>query len=78
MLRVMVIKDSKIIKDRSFNELVEEDAVKKAFIECDRAVWSFEPGQAIGMFQNGKLLRTFVDESKGWIYTNNNGMYNYK
>jgi len=78
MINVMVIKDSKIVRNVGFDESQEEDAVKKAFVECDRATWSFEPGQTIGLFQNGKLLRSFADESKGWIYVNNNGMYDYK
>ena len=75
MIKVVVAKGKVPVKIIDFNEHNDEDAVKKAFIELDRATWKFETGQTIGLFQNDKLLRYFNDEETGWVHMNNNGIY---
>lgn len=75
MIKVVVAKGKVPVKIIDFNEHKDEDAVKKAFIELDRATWKFETGQTIGLFQNDKLLRYFNDEETGWVHMNNNGIY---
>ena len=75
MIKVVVAKGKIPVKIIDFNEQKDEDAVKKAFIELDRATWKFETGQTIGLFQNDKLLRYFNDEETGWVHMNNNGIY---
>ena len=77
MIRVLVMDDrDRVCKDLSFDERKDDDAVRKAFIECDRSVWSYEPGQVIGLWQNNRLLRSFTSEEQGWVFLNNNGIYN--
>ena len=75
MIKVVVAKGTVPVKIIDCYEHKDEDAVKKAFIELDRATWKFETGQTIGLFQNDKLLRYFNDEERGWVHTNNNGIY---
>jgi len=76
MIKVIVVNDKKITKQFQFNERKDEHAVRKAFIELDRAVWSYETGDIIALYQNNQLLRHYCDD-QGWVFTNNNGIYDY-
>jgi hypothetical protein len=76
MIKVVVVNNRKVVKQFEFNERKDEEAVKKAFIECDRATWNFEPGNIIALYQNKQLLRHYSDPDKGWVHVNNNGIYN--
>ena len=75
MIKVVIAKGPVPIKRFEFNERKDDRAFEKAFVELDRATWSFEPGQVIGLFQNDKLLRHYSDPDIGWIHKNNNGIY---
>jgi len=78
MIKVIVSNGKKLIKHFEFNERKDDHAFEKAFVELDRAAWEYEDGNIIGLFQNDKLLRMYTDPNKGWLHTNNNGIYNYK
>ena len=75
MIKVVVSEGKAVVKSFVFNEKRDDKALQKAFVELDRATWSFESGQIIGLFQHDKLLRFYSDEQRGWVYTNNNGIY---
>ena len=75
MIKVIVAEGKEPIRSFVFNEKQDDKAFQKAFVELDRATWSFESGQVIGLFQNDKLIRHYSDPSKGWVYKNNNGIY---
>ncbi len=75
MLDVIVLRDKKVVSRFSFNEKKEEKAFEKAFVEIDRASWSFQDGDMIGLFQNKKLLRSFSNPEIGWVHTSSNGIY---
>jgi hypothetical protein len=72
MIKVVVAKGNIPVKRFVFNERKDDRAFEKAFVELDRATWSFEPGQVIGSFQNDTLL--YSDPDTGWIHKNNNGI----
>ncbi len=75
MIDVIVLRNNKVIKHSTYNERKVENAFEKAFVEIDIASWAFQDGDAIGLFQNKKLLRSFSDPQVGWVHANNNGIY---
>jgi len=77
MIKVVVVSGKKVIKQFEYNERKDNHAFEKAFVEMDRATWEFEPGNIIALYQHGKCLRHYSDPEQGWVYTNNNGIYNY-
>ena len=40
MLKVVTLKAKKVVYIKEFNEHDDEDAMKKALVESDRAIWS--------------------------------------
>ena len=75
MIRVIISEGKEPVKSFVFNEKQDDKAITKAFVELDRAMWSFESGQIIGLYQNDKLLRYYSDPNQGWVFSNNNGIY---
>lgn len=75
MIDVIVLRNNRVIKHSTYNEKKQENAFEKAFVEIDIASWAFEDGDAIGLFQNKKLLRSFSNPKVGWVHANNNGIY---
>ena len=72
----VIISENKVVSKRvEFDEHKDDNAVTKAFIELDRAMWSYEAGQVIRLYQNDRLLRYYSDPEQGWVFTNNNGIY---
>jgi|TARA_B100000085_G_scaffold274493_1_gene291210 hypothetical protein len=75
MLKVVTLKAKKVISIKEFNEQVDEDAMKKALVESDRAIWSAreENDQVyVALMQDDRLLRYMNDT--GW-YTPKRSIY---
>lgn len=75
MLKVVTLKAKKVISVKEFNEQVDEDAMKKALVESDRAIWSAreENDQVyVALMQDDRLLRYMNDT--GW-YTPKRSIY---
>ena len=75
MLKVVTLKAKKVISVKEFNEHVDEDAMKKALVESDRAIWSAreENDQVyVALMQDDRLLRYMNDT--GW-YTPKRSIY---
>ena len=75
MLKVVTLKAKKVISIKEFNEQVDEDAMKKALVESDRAIWSTreENDQVyVALMQDDRLLRYMNDT--GW-YTPKRSIY---
>ena len=75
MIKIIISEDTAVSKVIKFDEHHDDHAVTKAFVELDRAMWSFESGQVIKLYQDDRLLRYYSDPNRGWIFTNNNGIY---
>jgi hypothetical protein len=75
MINVVVRDLDKVKKRFSFDESRDEEAMKKALVECDRLTWSYEVDNVITLDQNGRLLRFLTDDQVGWQFINNNGIY---
>ena len=75
MINVIVMRNNKAISRFSFDEKKDDFALEKAYVEMDRASWSFKEGDAIGLFQNQRLLRSYSNANNGWVHANNNGIY---
>ena len=75
MLKVVTLKAKKVISVKEFNEQVDEDAMKKALVESDRAIWSAreENDQVyVALMQDDRLHRYMNDT--GW-YTPKRSIY---
>ena len=59
----------------SFDETVDDEAMKKALVRCDISTFSNESEDVITLDQDGRLLLFLVDKQVGWQFINNNGIY---
>ena len=59
----------------SFDETVDDEAMKKALVRCDISTFSNESEDVITLDQDGRLLRFLVDKQVGWQFINSNGIY---
>jgi len=60
MLNVITMVNKEVIKKVSFDEKSDDDAMKKALVECDRAIWANEDNQnsfLVALMQDKKVLR---------------------
>ena len=67
MFNVVTMVNKKIVKNVSFNEKKDDDAMKKALVECDRAIWDNQDADnnfVVALMQDGRVLR-FMNDS-GW------------
>ena len=68
MLKVITMINKEIVKNVSFDEKNDDDAMKKALVELDRAVWDRDSESSddflIALMQDNRLLRFMND--KGW------------
>jgi len=68
MLKVITIINKEIVKNVSFDEKNDDDAMKKALVELDRATWDRDLESnddfLIALMQDNRLLRFMND--KGW------------
>jgi len=65
MLKVVTMVDKKIVKTVKFDERKDDDAVNKALVECDRAIWYRDEnkpeGFLVALIQNDRILRFACD-----------------
>ena len=66
MIKVVTLKAKKVISIKEFNEHTDDDAMKKALVESDRAIWDNEDDKQflVALMQDDKLLRYM--NSTGW------------
>lgn len=68
MLKVITMVNKEIVKNVSFDEKNDDDAMKKALVELDRAAWDRDSESSddflIALMQDNRLLRFMND--KGW------------
>jgi len=68
MLKVITMVNKEIVKNVSFDEKNDDDAMKKALVELDRASWDRDSESSddflIALMQDNRLLRFMND--KGW------------
>jgi len=68
MLKVITMINKEIVKNVSFDEKNDDDAMKKALVELDRAAWDRDSESSddylIALVQDNRLLRFMND--KGW------------
>ena len=68
MLKVITMINKEIVKNVSFDEKNDDDAMKKALVELDRAAWDRDSESSddflIALMQDNRLLRFMND--KGW------------
>ena len=68
MLKVITMVNKEIVKNVSFDEKNDDDAMKKALVELDRAAWSRDSESSddflVAFMQDNRLLRFMND--KGW------------
>lgn len=60
MLNVITMVNKEVVKKVSFDEKKDDDAMKKALVECDRAIWANEDSDAsfiVALMQDKKVLR---------------------
>ncbi len=75
MLKVVTLKAKKVVSIKEFNEHDDEDAMKKALVESDRAIWSAQEDNEkvyVALMQDDRLLRYMNDT--GW-YTPKRSIY---
>ena len=75
MLKVVTLKAKKVVCIKEFNEHDDEDAMKKALVESDRAIWSAQEDNEkvyVALMQDDRLLRYMNDT--GW-YTPKRSIY---
>ena len=75
MLKVVTLKAKKVVSVKEFNEHEDEDAMKKALVESDRAIWSGQNDEEqilVALMQDDRLLRYMNDT--GW-YTPKRSIY---
>jgi hypothetical protein len=68
MFKVITMINKEVVKKVTFDEKTDDDAMKKALVECDRAVWSRDLESSddflVALMQDNRLLRFMND--KGW------------
>lgn len=68
MIKVVTMVGKEIINKVSFDETQDDDAMKKALVECDRAIWSRDTTSnekfLVALMQDNRVLR-FMNDS-GW------------
>ena len=69
MLNVITMVNKEVIKKVSFDEKSDDDAMKKALVECDRAIWANEDSDTsflVALMQDKKVLR-YMNGSEWYI-----------
>lgn len=68
MLKVITVINKEVVKKVSFDENTDDDAMKNALVELDRATWDRDLESSdnflIALMQDNRLLRFMND--KGW------------
>lgn len=68
MIKVITMVGKEIVNKVSFDETTDDDAMKKALVECDRAIWSRKADSKekflVALMQDNRVLRFMSD--KGW------------
>ena len=68
MIKVVTMLNKEVIKKVSFDETQDDEAMKKALVECDRAIWDREIDTSdkflVALMQDNRVLR-FMNDS-GW------------
>lgn len=60
MLNVITMVNKEVVKKVSFDERSDDDAMKKALVECDRAIWDNSKSDTsflVALMQDKKVLR---------------------
>ena len=60
MLNVITMVNKEVVKKVSFDERSDDDAMKKALVECDRAIWDNSKSDIsflVALMQDKKVLR---------------------
>ena len=60
MLNVITMVNKEVVKKVSFDEKSDDDAMKKALVECDRAIWDNSKNDTsflVALMQDKKVLR---------------------
>lgn len=60
MLNVITMVNKEVVKKVSFDEKKDDDAMKKALVECDRAIWDNSKNDTsflVALMQDKKVLR---------------------
>ena len=60
MLKVITMVNKEVVKKVSFDERSDDDAMKKALVECDRAIWDNSKSDIsflVALMQDKKVLR---------------------
>ena len=60
MLNVITMVNKEVIKKVSFDERSDDEAMKKALVECDRAIWDNSKNDTsflVALMQDKKVLR---------------------
>ena len=68
MFKVITMINKEVVKKVTFDEKTDDDAMKKALVECDRAIWDRETDTSdkflVALMQDNRVLR-FMNDS-GW------------